>query len=262
MNLDERVAIVTGSARGIGKQIARELFQAGAAVVVADLSQDDADAACREIGESAGPEAAERVVGFACDVSKAESVEALFRQVKDHFGRLDILVNNAGITRDSLFIRMTHEQWKQVIDVNLNGTYHCCHYAMSMIRKSPQGRIVNVSSIAASGNIGQANYAASKAGVVGLTRTLALELARRHVTVNAVAPGFIDTEMTRAVPDKDRQHWIDNVPAGRAGSPEDVANAVLFLASDDASFITGEVLFVDGGLNTPETVAAIGEGSE
>ena len=256
MDFTDRVAVVTGAARGIGKAVARDLFEAGGSVVIADLNQDNVDAACREIAEGATPDAAERICGFACDVSVPDSVDTFFRSVKSRFGRLDILVNNAGITRDNLFMRMTFEQWKLVMDVNLNGTFLCCRHALPMLRKSKHGRIVNLSSISAGGNIGQANYSASKAGVVGLTKTLALELARRQITVNAVAPGFIDTEMTRAVPEKDRQHWIDHIPACRAGSVDDVANAIVFLASDDAAFITGEVLGVDGGLNTPETVVA------
>lgn len=256
MEFAERVAVITGSARGIGKAIAHRLHEAGATVVVVDLKQADVDDACREI--SGGPEqgATDRVAGFVCDVAAPDSVAALFADVRARFDRLDILVNNAGITRDSLFSRMTPEQWKQVIDVNLNGTFLCCHFALGLLRKSPYGRIVNLSSVAAGGNIGQANYSASKAGVIGLTKTLAIELARSHLTVNAIAPGFIDTEMTRAVPDKARQHWIDRIPVGRAGTADDIAGAVVFLASDRASYITGEVLEVAGGMNAPESVAA------
>jgi 3-oxoacyl-(acyl-carrier-protein) reductase len=252
MDFDDRVAVVTGSARGIGKAIARRLFNGGATVVVADLDQACVDEACREIG----PGETDRLAGFACDVSDAESVTAMFKAVKERFGRLDILVNNAGITRDSLFSRMSFEQWKQVIDVNLTGTFLCCRHAFPMLRKSPCGRIINISSLAAGGNIGQANYSASKAGVIGLTRTLSIELARYNVTANAVAPGFIDTEMTRAVPEKARQVWIEKIPLGRAGTPEDVAEAVEFLASDGAAYITGEVMEVDGGMSMPEAVAA------
>jgi len=252
MQFDDRVAVVTGSARGIGKAIAQRLFNAGATVVVADLDQDSVDEACREIGS----QDTERIAGFACDVSDPDSVVALFKAVKERFQRLDILVNNAGITRDNLFSRMTFEQWKQVIDVNLTGTFLCCRHAFPMVRKSPAGRIINIASVAAGGNIGQANYSASKAGVIGLTRTLSIELARYKVTANAVAPGFIDTEMTRAVPEKARKIWIDKIPVGRAGTPEDIAEAVEFLASDGASYITGEVMEVDGGMSMPEAVAA------
>jgi NAD(P)-dependent dehydrogenase (short-subunit alcohol dehydrogenase family) len=255
MEFKDRVAAVTGSARGIGREIARILYDGGATVVVIDLMQDDVDKACGEIAGATGTGAAgERIAGFACDVADPDSVWSLFKSIKERFGRLDILVNNAGITRDGLFGRMTFEQWKKVIDVNLTGTYLCCRQGLAMLRKSQCGRIVNLSSVAATGNIGQANYSASKAGVIGLTKTLALELARYKLTVNAVAPGFIDTDMTRAVPEKARQYWLDRIPAARAGTVEDVARAVTFLASDDASYITGEVLEVDGGLHVPKTL--------
>jgi len=175
MEFKNRVAAVTGSARGIGKEIARILFEDGATVIVADLLQSDVDEACREIAGSNEVDA-ERVVGLACDVADPDSVWALFKTIKDRIGCLDILVNNAGITRDGLFGRMTFEQWKKVIDVNLTGTYLCCRQGLAMLRKSKTGRIINISSAAANGNIGQANYSASKAGVIGLSKTLALEL--------------------------------------------------------------------------------------
>jgi 3-oxoacyl-(acyl-carrier-protein) reductase len=248
MDFTDRVAVVTGSARGIGKAIAQKLFDAGAGVVIVDLFQEDVDAACRDLAEGPASDAAERIFGVTADVSDLDSVKALFKSVKEKFGRLDILVNNAGITRDNLIMRMNFEQWKQVLDVNLDGVFLCCRFALPTLRKSPCGRIINLSSISAHGNPGQANYAASKAGVIGLTKTLALELARLQITVNAVAPGFIDTEMTRAVPEKEREAWIAGIPSGRAGTPDDVANAVLWLASDDAAYITGQVLGVDGGL--------------
>ncbi|MCP3978732.1 MAG: 3-oxoacyl-ACP reductase FabG [bacterium] len=249
MDFTDRTALVTGSARGIGLEIARLFYEGGAEVVIVDLTQEGVEAACKEI---AGATDDERIAGFTCDVADPDSVWALFRSVKHRFGKLDILVNNAGITRDGLFARMTLESWKKVIDVNLTGTYLCCRQGLALLRKSPAGRIVNVSSISASGNIGQANYSASKAGVVGLTKTLALELARYHLTVNAVAPGFIDTEMTEAVSDEARKFWLDKIPAKRAGTTTDVARAVAFLASGDASYITGEVVEVDGGLHVPK----------
>jgi NAD(P)-dependent dehydrogenase (short-subunit alcohol dehydrogenase family) len=258
MEFEDRVALVTGSARGIGKAVAQILFDDGATVIVADLLQGDVDAACREIAGATDADAAgERIAGFTCDVADPDSVWALFRSIKGRFGRLDILVNNAGITRDGLFARMSLEQWKKVIDVNLTGTYLCCRQGVAMLRKSKAGRIINMSSAAAAGNIGQANYSASKAGVIGLTKTLALELARYDLTVNAVAPGFIDTDMTREVPEAARQHWIERVPAGRAGTAEDIARAVTFLASDHASYLTGEVLEVDGGLHVPKTTFGV-----
>lgn len=256
MDLADRVAVVTGAARGIGKAAARQLAEVGAIVGIVDLNQADVDAACAELAASLPGGGAGRVAGFACDVSDPDAVDTLFRKVKQTFGRLDILVNNAGITRDNLFSRMTFEQWKRVIDVNLTGTFLCSRHAIPLIRKSPCGRIINLSSVAARGNIGQANYAASKAGVVGFTKTLAIELGRYGVTANAIAPGFIDTEMTQVIPDKYRQHWIDQIPLGRAGTPEDVAAAVVFLASDDASYLSGQVLQVDGGMNTPAEVSA------
>jgi len=255
MRFEDRVCVVTGSARGIGKAIALRLFGEGATVVVSDLNQEDVDRACREIVDSVPSGGEDRVVGLTCNVADAEAVKAFFGSIKERIGRLDILINNAGITRDNLFSRMTVEQWTSVIDVNLNGTFLCCRYAFPLLRKSPHGRIVNMTSVAAGGNIGQANYSASKAGVIGLTKTLAIEFARYDVTVNAVAPGFIDTEMTRAVPEKARQHWIEKIPAGRAGTGEDIAAAVAFLASDDASYITGEVMEVHGGMNAPESIA-------
>jgi 3-oxoacyl-(acyl-carrier-protein) reductase len=255
MRFENRFCVVTGSARGIGKAIATRLFGEGATVVLCDLNKHDVDRAREEIVEAAAPDGKERIAGATCNVADPEAVKEFFGWVKERFGRLDVLVNNAGITRDNLFSRMTVEQWTSVIDVNLTGTFLCCKYAFPLIRKSSHGRIVNLSSVAAGGNIGQANYAASKAGVIGLTKTLAIEFARYDVTVNAVAPGFIDTEMTRAVPEKARQHWIEKIPAGRAGTADDIAAAVTFLASDESSYITGEVMEVHGGMNAPESIA-------
>jgi 3-oxoacyl-[acyl-carrier protein] reductase len=252
MEFQDKTALVTGSAQGIGLEIARHFYEHGARVVVADLFQEPVDGACREIAGSANDE---RIAGFTCDVSDEDSVKALFRSIKERFGGLDILVNNAGITKDNLFLRMNLESWQKVIDVNLTGTFLCCKHGLSMLRKSKAGRIVNLSSISANGNIGQANYSASKAGVIGLTKTLALELARYKTTVNAVAPGFIDTKMTQVIPEEARKFWLDKVPAGRAGTPQEVAKAVAFLASDQASYITGQLVPVDGGMHVPRSYA-------
>jgi len=251
LSFEKRTVLVTGAARGIGKAIARRFHEEGATVLGVDLDQEAIDRACDEIA----PDGL-RIAGLACDVSDLAAVETLFRQVRERFGALDVLVNNAGITRDNLFARMTFDEWRRVLDVNLTGTFLCSKHALPLLRKSPHGRIVNMASIAAGGNLGQANYSASKAGVIGLTKTLAIELARYGVTVNAVAPGFIDTEMTRGVPEKFRQHWIARVPMARAGTADDVAGAVLFFASDEASYVTGDVIDVDGGLHTPESVSA------
>lgn len=243
LKLENRVILVTGAARGIGLAIARRSLLEGAQVVMIDLNMDDFESARELLHEHES-----RMVLKACDVSNEDCVKELFVELKDSIGALDGLVNNAGVTRDNLFMRMSMEQWQSVINVNLTGTFLMSRYACNMLRKSSAGRIVNLSSVAANGNPGQANYAASKAGVIGLTKTLALELARYNITANAVAPGFIETDMTRAIPDKAREAWISQIPAGRVGQPEDIADAVVFLLSDAAAYITGTVIGVDGGL--------------
>ncbi len=245
MSFEETFAVVTGAARGIGKEIAGLLIQHGATVGIVDLESDALYSAVAGLSE--GKEG--KAVAFPCDISKAPAVEKLFKDVKATFKKLDILVNNAGITRDNLFLRMKIDQWQSVIDVNLTGAFLCARYAAPLIRKSNRGRIVNISSVAARGNPGQANYSASKAGLIGLTRTLALELARYKITVNAVAPGFVQTEMTEAIPEKAKEEWLRKIPAARPGTVQDIAQAVLFLASDNASYITGQLLGVDGGLS-------------
>jgi len=241
---EERVAIVTGGGQGIGKGILLSLASAGVNVVAADINQEAAAEASRE-AESLGVKA----ISCEVNVADADSVEKMVSGTMDTFGRIDHLVNNAGITRDGLLMKMDDAAWKAVIDVNLNGTYLCSRMVIRPMIKQRYGRIVNISSVVgAMGNVGQTNYAASKAGVVGFTKALAREVAQRNITVNAVAPGFIQTAMTDAIPEKAREQLINQIPMQRLGTPEDVASAVDFLLSDAASYITGQVLAVNGGM--------------
>lgn len=246
-DLAGQVAIVTGAARGIGEAIARKLAGAGAACCVADVDEAGAKALAEAITASGG-----EAIGVGCNVSDPDQVEALVSRCTAELGRLDILVNNAGITRDSLAIRLKPADWDAVLAVNLSGTWHCSQAALKVMLKQRSGRVVNISSVVASmGNVGQVNYAASKAGVVGMTKTLAREVAVRGITVNAIAPGFIDTAMTQAIPEKVRQGLMDQIPLGRLGTPEDVAQVVLFMVSKGASYITGQVIHVNGGMLMP-----------
>ncbi|MBN1355908.1 beta-ketoacyl-ACP reductase [bacterium] len=244
MQLTDTTAMVTGAARGIGWEIAQGLFRAGSRVILVDLNREELLDSVEKI-ESSG---SDWLIPVACDVSDPASVTEMFEKIKMDWGKLDILINNAGITRDNLFMRMKLAEWTKVIDVNLTGSYLCTRNAVSMLRKSPRGRIINISSVAAKGNPGQANYSASKAGIIGLTKTLALELARYGITANCIAPGFIETDMTRAIGDKARTDWMMKIPAGRAGQPADIAATILFLVSPGADYITGQVIGVDGGL--------------
>ncbi len=245
MELEGKVALVTGASRGIGRAIAVELARAGAEVAVNFAASEDA---AREVAseiEALGRKA--YLVKF--DVAEPEGVAQGVKEVEETFGRIDILVNNAGITRDGLLVRMKEEDWERVLSVNLKGAFLVTKAVIPGMMKRRWGRIINVSSVVAfSGNPGQSNYAASKAGLVGFSRSLALEVARRGITVNVVAPGFIETDMTAALPEKAREALLSRVPMGRAGTPEEVAHAVVFLASDKASYITGTVLHVNGGL--------------
>lgn len=244
MNFTDKTALVTGSGSGIGRAIALLLAQAGANLVINDVSQDDAQATVDKI-QSTGRKAI-----FACaNVALKNEVREMFASVGSEFGQLDILVNNAGITRDSFLMKMTEDQWDQVIDVNLKGVFNCCQFAARMMSERQYGKIVNIASASGQiGNIGQINYAASKGGVIAMTKTLSKELASFNINVNAVAPGFIETPMTQKVPDKVKDFLIRQIPLGRAGTSEDVAHAVCFLASDEAAYITGQIISCNGGM--------------
>ena len=245
MSLQGKCALVTGGSRGIGRAVCLELARQGARVAVnyagnAAAAQETVEA-CRALGAEA--------FAIQADVAGAAESEAMVKEVLARFGRLDILVNNAGVTRDGLMLTMKEADWDAVLDTNLKGAFHCMKAVYRPMMKQKYGRIVNLSSIVGlRGNAGQANYAASKAGLTGLTKSLAKELAARNVTVNAVAPGFIDTDMTAALPEKAREALLASIPMGRLGQAEDVARAVAFFAGDDSAYVTGQVLCVDGGM--------------
>jgi 3-oxoacyl-[acyl-carrier protein] reductase len=245
MNFEGKTALVTGGSRGLGRAVCLELAKGGANVVLCYAGNEAAaQETVREI-EALGAKA----LAIRCDVSDAAQVDALVKAAVETFGRIDILVNNAGITRDNLLMRMSEADFDAVISTNLKGTFLCMKAVSRLMLKQRYGRIVNLSSVVGlRGNAGQVNYAASKAGVVGMTKSLAKELASRGVTVNAVAPGFIETDMTAALTDAARAAAQGSIPMNRLGAPEDVAKAAAFLASDDAAYITGQVLAVDGGM--------------
>jgi 3-oxoacyl-[acyl-carrier protein] reductase len=244
-SLNDNVALITGASQGIGRDTALALAQAGAKVAVAARNEEKLASLVGEI-ESAGGAA----LAVKMDVADAEQVKAGFKQVLDKFGRLDILVNNAAITRDGLSMRMKPDDWEAVLKTNLTGAHLCIQQALSTMMRARAGRIINISSVVAqSGNAGQANYVAAKAGLIGLTKAVAIEIASRNVTVNAVAPGFIETPMTDVLPDKVKEELKTRIPLGRMGSPRDVAAAIVFLASDEAAYITGHVLNVNGGMH-------------
>jgi len=240
VDLTGKIAIVTGGARGIGHTIATELLKCGATVVAADVLTGTPASFDGRTAEAA-----------TMDVTDAASVETVVTDVLARHGHVDILVNNAGITRDQLLMRMKREEWDKVIAVNLTGTFICTQAVLRPMMRQKSGRIISISSVVGQmGNAGQSNYAASKAGIIGLSKSLAREVASRQVTVNVVAPGLIDTDMTKALTEDTRKAWLSAVPLDRFGTPEDVASAVCFLASPEASYITGQVLAVNGGMYT------------
>jgi 3-oxoacyl-[acyl-carrier protein] reductase len=244
-SLKDKVAVVTGASQGIGHETALALAEAGAKVVVAARNEEKLTALVAEIAAAGG-----EAFGVKMDVADAEQVKAGFKQVIEKFGRLDILVNNAAVTRDGLAMRMKKEDWDAVLQTNLTGAHFCIQQALPTMMKARAGRIINISSIVAQmGNAGQANYVAAKAGLIGLTKAIAIEIASRGITVNAVAPGFIETPMTDVLPDKVKEELKTKIPLGRMGSARDVAATIVFLASDEAGYITGHVLNVNGGMH-------------
>jgi 3-oxoacyl-[acyl-carrier protein] reductase len=243
-SLKDKVALLTGASQGIGRETALALAEAGAKVVAAARNEEKLAALKNEI-IAAGGEA----IAVKMDVADPEQIKLGFKQALEKFGRLDILVNNAAITRDGLALRMKQEDWDAVIRTNLTGAHLCIQQALSTMMRARAGRIINIASVVAQmGNAGQANYVAAKAGLVGLTKAIAIEIASRNITVNAVAPGFIATPMTDVLPDKVKDELTNRIPLGRMGSARDVASAIVFLASDEAAYITGHVLDVNGGL--------------
>lgn len=244
MQLQDKVAVVTGSTKGIGKEIALEFARRGAKVVVSGRNAERAEAVCAEIKAAGG--SAMAVVG---DVSRMADAQQLIERALEQFGQIDVLVNNAGITRDNLLMRMKEEEWDEVLAINLKGAFNCIKSVTRQMMKQRSGRIINITSVVGQmGNAGQANYAASKAGIIGLTKSVARELASRNITCNALAPGFIETDMTGALDEKVRESLQAQIPLGRLGSVSDVARAAAFLAGDEAAYITGQVINVDGGM--------------
>jgi len=244
MRLEGKVALITGGGRGIGREIALLFAKEGSDIVIWDVNLEDAEKTCQDIESLGRKTSAEQV-----DVTDYTKVEEAFNKILDKFSKIDILVNNAGITKDNLLLRMNQSEWDAVINVNLKGTFNCTKAVSRFLIKKRSGKIINIASIIGIiGNVGQANYSASKAGIIALTKTAAKELASRNINVNAVAPGFIQTEMTASLPEELKEKMLSNIPLGKLGLPDDVANVCLFLASNEADYITGQTIVVDGGM--------------
>ena len=243
---EDKIVLVTGAGRGIGASIAKRFASEGAEVIVNYSGNDEvAQKTVDEITATGG-----QAQKYKCSVNDSESVKVMIDEIIKKFGRIDILVNNAGITKDGLMLRMTDEDFDRVIDVNLKGTFNCTKYVSKYMLKQKSGKIINISSVVGlSGNAGQVNYSASKAGIIGITKSAAKELSSRGITVNAVAPGYVDTDMTKVLSDNIRNEILKNIPLQRMGNVEDISNCVAFLASEDASYITGQVISVDGGMH-------------
>jgi len=237
--MDKQIAIITGAAKGLGKSIAKRMIDENFMTILVDVDAENGNALAKELGTSAK--------FIPCDISNKNQVDSLFNKVKEEFGRLDILINNAGIIRDNVIWKMPVEDFDKVVDINLKGTWLMCKIAGTLMREQKSGRIINITSRAWLGNIGQSNYSASKAGVVGLTRVLALELGKYGVLVNAIAPGLIDTPLTQKLPQEVQEKLIQAQPTKSMGQPKDIANVVAFLCDERTQFITGQTIYVDGG---------------
>lgn len=243
---ENKIVLVTGAGRGIGASIAKRFASEGAEVIVNYSGNDEAAQKTVDEITATGGQAQK----YKCSVNDSESAKVMIDEIIKEFGRIDILVNNAGITKDGLMLRMTDEDFDKVIDVNLKGTFNCTKYVSKYMLKQKSGKIINISSVVGlSGNAGQVNYSASKAGIIGITKSAAKELSSRGITVNAVAPGYVDTDMTKVLSDNIRNEILKNIPLQRMGNVEDISNCVAFLASEDASYITGQVISVDGGMH-------------